>query len=301
MPQPIIPVPTFPNVPALPGVPPLVRSGLGAITSLFGPITGQANASGQFTGSVEGFLQLPSGQTLPVLAGLSGALDDTFNFSALLNVATGGLSGQVVGTIQGAVTLAGVVQGQVSAFVNQLTGNTEDLATDNPEVVAQAEPFVWGIYKDGEAILTGDAVATLDDSREFRIANYPMEQGAFQSYNKVEQPFMVELDLVKSGTVSERQTFLAKVDELLKSLDLVDVRTPEKTYLSVNVTRSTQRRQASRGANQLTVGVRLEQVRETAQTTYTNTKDPTGAATTNTGPVQAGPPGPTVPPDPGAA
>lgn len=300
MPQPILSVPPFPNVPAVPGVPALLRPAAGAVNVLTGALSGAYDSrTGQFTGAVQGLLLLSSGEAGPLLGTLRGVIDGNLNFAGLLS---GGIAGRAVGTFAGIINSAGVIQGTIQSVVSQLTGNVAGFAQQDAANGALAtEPFVWGIFdSSGSAVVVADSVAAVDTMQEQRIPAYPVEQGAFQSFNKVEVPFDVRLTLTKGGTVAERTAFLASLDAALASLDLYDVNTPEKTYTSVNVVMVSQRRTAQKGATMLTVDVGVQQVRATAQTAFTRTLDPAGAATTNTGAVQPATPPATVPDPPGA-
>lgn len=285
MPQPVIDVPPFPNVPAVAGVPPVLRSAVGAYNALTGAITGVRDAAtGEFTASIDGLLTMGTGQVGPILGTLRGVLDGSLNFSALLS---GGIAGQAVGTLAGVIGSAGTVSGTVTSLLSQVSGNLGGLGADTADTTVQTEPFQWGIFDSGgTAVVTGDSVEAFEEAKEYRVANYPLEQGAFESFNKVEVPQDVRLTFKKGGTLADRTAFLTSLDTALKSLELYDVLTPEATYTSVNIVHRDMRRTADKGATLLTVDVGLQQVRTTAQTTFTNSKDPSAAGTVNAGPVQ---------------
>lgn len=288
MPQPVIPVPPFPNVPNAPGVPPLLRAA-GVGNTIAGTITGVRDAAtGGFTAAVRGVVLLSTGQAGALVGTLRGVLDGAMNFSAALS---GGISGQVIGVMAGTIGAAGDLAGTITGAVERLTGDLSALGADSAGVSAQADPFQWGIFDaDGNAVVVGDSVEAFEEAKEYRVADYPLEEGAFESYNKVETPQEIRLTFKKSGTVAERAAFLTSLDTALKSLDIYSVATPEATYPSVNLVHRDMRRTAEKGAQLLTVDVGVRQVRTTAQTAFTNSKDPAGAATVNDGPVQPAPP-----------
>jgi hypothetical protein len=127
----------------------------------------------------------------------------------------------------------------------------------------------WGIFNaGGERVLEPDSVVAFERGVEYRISDYPIERGGFQSYNKVATPFEVRLTLTKSGSVADRQAFLNAVDDIQASLDVYDVATPEKVYVGVNVTRVSQSRTAQSGANMATVELLLQEVRQTVTVAY---------------------------------
>lgn len=299
MPQPVLSVPAFPNVPDAPGVPALLRSAAGAQNVLTGAFSGVLDpATGGFTGSIDGLLTLAAGQAAPLLGTLRGVLDESYN---LAGVMSGAVGGQVLGALTGVTLTGNALTGSIVSTVTQVTGNLSVLGQDSPTVAAETEPFRWGIFDSaGAPIVTGDTVVAFDVAREFKAATYPIEKGGFQSYNKVETPFDVRLTFTQGGTEADRTAFLASIDAALESLDLYDVATPEKTYTSVNVVHMDMRRTSDKGVTLLMVDVGLLQIRATAQTAFTNTANPAGAATTNTGAVQPQTPPAAVPDPPGA-
>lgn len=127
----------------------------------------------------------------------------------------------------------------------------------------------WGIFdKDGMRVLTPDSIVSIERGLEYRISDYPTEEGGFQSYNKVATPFEVRLTMAKGGTVEERTSFLNDLDQIHASLDRYDVSTPEKVYAGVNVTRVSQARTTQSGASMAVVEVLLQEVRQTVSVAY---------------------------------
>jgi len=298
MPQPIINVPEFPNVPFAPGVPPVLRDAAGVANLISGAISGVVDASsGQFTASIDGLLSLASGQAGPVIGTLRGVLDGSLNFSAAL---TGAIGGQALGVIAGAIGGGGVLQGTIAGVLQQVTGQLGALIQGEASVEAQAEPFQWGIFDaSGAPAVVGDSVVALDHRREYKISTYPLEKGAFEAYNKVEVPYDLELTITKGGTDADRTAFIASLEKAVKSLELYQVLTPEVTYTSVNVVGYQTRRTADKGATLMHFDISLQNVRTTAQTAFSNSKDPSAAGTSNSGPVQpVTPPAGTPPPNP---
>jgi hypothetical protein len=143
---------------------------------------------------------------------------------------------------------------------------------------AAANSTDWGIYdKSGSPVLKPDSIVSIERGAEYRISDYPVEQGGFASYNKVATPFEVRLTLTKGGSVAERSDFLNTLATLEASLDLYDVATPEHVYVGVNITRVSQSRSAQSGAGMAVVEILLQEVRETVSVAYTT-------ATTDTPP-----------------
>ncbi len=153
----------------------------------------------------------------------------------------------------------------------------------------------WGIYdENGNTILQSDSVSTVDYARDYQISDYPQEQGAFQSYNKVQVPFIAKLSFIIAAS---REAFLNSIEQAIASLNLVTVVTPEIRYPSANLVHYDYRRTASQGKTLIIVNVWCQEVRvvaNTAQATASNptgqdTASPNGADSTQSGNVQAAP------------
>lgn len=144
----------------------------------------------------------------------------------------------------------------------------------------------WGIYLKDKLVLEADSMKSIDYVQGSKISDYPQEEGAFQSYNKVATPYEVRVELTKGGNQRERAAFLTAVEKAAASLDLYDVVTPEKTYTSVNIERYSLRRTAGEGLGLITVDIWLVQIRNSAATAFTNTAQPSGAGAQNVGSVR---------------
>ena len=165
-----------------------------------------------------------------------------------------------------------------------------------PAGTAPATPSAsaWGIYLTGTAIpaLTADSVVSIEFKGEWRISDYPQEQGAFQSYNKVTVPFDARVMLAKGGTEADRAAFLEALDSIATatnadgSLAVYDVVTPERTYIGASVQRYDYRRTSREGVGLIVADVWLSQVRTAAAAAFTNTAAASGQDKQAVGVVQ---------------
>lgn len=155
------------------------------------------------------------------------------------------------------------------------------MTEDDPSVSRSAAPK-WGVFAHGsasEAVIEPDSIVTLEFKNDSRLSQYPQEDGAFQTYNKVATPFELHVTMTKGGTESDRAFFIAAVEENAQSLALLDVVTPEKTYLSVNISRINYRRSASSGLGLITVDIGFTEIRETVGNVFASSGiDPVVAA-----------------------
>lgn len=160
---------------------------------------------------------------------------------------------------------------------NILTRNLAALGIIEPE---------WGIFsRSGKSVVTADNVVSVEYRREWNISDYPQERGAFESYNKVETPFLIQIEFTAGGSLSNREALLKSIDAIAGNLKLYDVVTPERTYTKVNIERVNYSRRDGR-AGLLMVGVSLKEIRETSATELSQTKSASGSETKEGGQVQ---------------
>lgn len=170
------------------------------------------------------------------------------------------------------------------------------LSADAPGVYDTSTAPQWGLFDlSGNAVITADSVLGFEYKKTWKIPNYPQEQGAFATYNKVELPGEPRMVFTKAGSVADRTAFLAQVETVCASLDLYAAYTPEVQFGSVNPTSfNILNRTADQGATVLRVEILLEEVRltagqqfssSTAPASPTNTVQPSGQAQQNIGAV----------------
>lgn len=148
----------------------------------------------------------------------------------------------------------------------------------------------WGLFLRGFPVIFADNVVSFDFRQDWGLADYPLEQGAFETYDKVQLPFMIRLVFSKGGSVFERQAFVQSVLEAQQTLDLYDALTPEAVFRSVNIMHVDIRRTATNGVGLVRADVWCQQVRVTAQQEFSSTKAPQSSKLVNDGSVQPGEP-----------
>jgi hypothetical protein len=140
-----------------------------------------------------------------------------------------------------------------------------------------------------QEVANWDSVIKVDYRHEMKIADFPIERGAFASYNKVQVPFDIRISFAIGSGTMQRTEFLAQLERAVASLDMYVVVTPEAIYPQANLTHMEYSRESRRGLNLLVVDVWVQEVRISAGATFTDNtsgKSPTGAASTNVGSVQ---------------
>lgn len=182
--------------------------------------------------------------------------------------------------------------------IPSLLGKVANVTNTISLVVADAQLILgmfggpkWGIfYQNGSIALQPDSIIAVDFKREWLISDYPQEQGAFQTYNKVKTPTDLNVRMTKGGTEDDRANFLVAVAKLAGSLALVKVVMPDVTMTNVNILRFDFRRTSTNGIGLLTVDVALREIRVAPSPAFTNTAAPSGADPQNGGAVQPQPP-----------
>lgn len=146
----------------------------------------------------------------------------------------------------------------------------------------------WGVFSAGGArVLWPDSFLDIDYRNGSWQATYPVEQGGFASYNKVDTPFDVRVRMAIGGDQVSRAAFLTTVEGMLKTLDRFTVVTPEKTYPSASLVNYMYRRETKNGASMLIVELWFQEVRVNALSAYAAAKSPASANPVDGGTVQA--------------
>jgi hypothetical protein len=193
------------------------------------------------------------------------------------------------------------------------TTNIVMLAADAVAIIRLFRGPQWGLFANGVPLLIGDSVLAFDFRKEWRISDYPIEQGGFRSYDKIEVPFDVRITFAVSGSPSllsslipgaagwmapaNRTAALTALDAAAKSLDLITAVTPEAQYQNCNIVHYDYRREARGGTTLIRVDVWLVEIRIAPSPQFTETKTEAAADPASGGGVQATPlPPPPAPP-----
>lgn len=157
------------------------------------------------------------------------------------------------------------------------------LIADAVSSIASLFRTQWGAFKNGLPVILADNVVDVSMKQEWSLANYPIEKGGFETYDKVNSPFEVRVRFSTGGDVFARQALLRSVNAAGSSLDLFDVVTPEAVYSSVNLSHFDYQRTADRGAGMIVVDTWWMEIRQTAEASFTATKAASGAGAVNGG------------------
>jgi len=155
----------------------------------------------------------------------------------------------------------------------------------------------WGVYTlAGTEVFDVDSVVDLKITNKATVSDFPVEQGSFASYNKVNVPNAVKVRLAVGGQ-ARIAAFQAALANELGAPNLYNVATPTTVYLNVTLESYDYAQSSESGLNLLVVDLAMKEVREVSPAYTTvkipHPKNPTSASKSVNGKVQAqAPPAP---------
>jgi hypothetical protein len=162
-----------------------------------------------------------------------------------------------------------------TSSVNFPALNYQDIQPDAPLTVQPTGDPVWGIFgplPDSSTqlgISSGSTVTTtvlstfsVEWRRETKVSDFPLQNGSFATYNRVQMPSTPKVVLALDGSENDRATFLVALEAACLSTNLYVVSTPEYTFYGYALESYSYSRKASRGVTLLTVEVQLKEVRQ---------------------------------------
>jgi hypothetical protein len=146
----------------------------------------------------------------------------------------------------------------------------------------------WGIFFNGKLLIDFDGIQALSYTSTSTIPTHQIEKGSFSSYNKTFQPFTIPLTGIKTGSHEAISQTIFRLDELVRSIQLVTVVTPERVYKDCSVTSFSYTRDSNSGASILKCMVTLTEVIHRAEATsiQVSTKEKQATQTADTGRVE---------------
>jgi len=148
-------------------------------------------------------------------------------------------------------------------------------------------PPRWGLYgAEGQQVLVFDTFLGITFNRGGQISNFPVEQGGFSSFNKVDTPFEATIKLAHGGDSASRNVMLSVLERIVASTELYAVVTPEIIYSSANLVKYSYDRGERNGSSRLVVSLTLNEVRQTAALQSTAAREVSGVDQQSNGQVQ---------------
>lgn len=160
-------------------------------------------------------------------------------------------------------------------------------AGDLVNSIIGSEPVLWGVFDaNGKSIADFDSVVSMNYRNDTRVSDYPVENGTFASYNKVSDPFTIQVQLACGGNLSRRAAFQADLLAAVKSIKLYTVVAEDGTFNNCNLVSVDWGRSSQDGAHIVKAFCEFREIRQRGTTAFSQTAEPSGAATFNQGQVQ---------------
>lgn len=145
---------------------------------------------------------------------------------------------------------------------------------------------IYGIFFTGTATpaFEYDTFVEMKFDNKMKVSDFAVEQGSFATYNKVNHPYDIHVQIATSDTADGRHKLLIDLDDALKSVNRFDIVTADATYLNATLSQYTFARRKEHGWGKIIIDLHFLQVREVfAQ--YTNTRPAGGRGAKNGGQV----------------
>lgn len=144
----------------------------------------------------------------------------------------------------------------------------------------------WGVFfLNGKPALSPDSVKGFEHQANSSVADYPIEAGGFETFNKVSRPSESRVQMTIGSSSQARTDFLITCEELILSIQILNVVTPERVYKNVTLDHFDYRREDRNGASLITVDAWFREVRVQAPPGLVNTQSPSGADPASNGQV----------------
>lgn len=144
------------------------------------------------------------------------------------------------------------------------------LTADTPGLYQGFANPAWGIFLNGAPIVTAQQVTSMEFIQEYTESDFPLEQGAFETYDKVQVPFNVRFRFASGGAEADRTALLSSIQGIVGDLNFYDAVSPTAVYTSCNIIHQDYRRTATNGAGLITIDVWLREVRVAASGSTTS-------------------------------
>lgn len=185
--------------------------------------------------------------------------------------------------------------------VSSIQGVVAMVSTDLSFFNGQPAAVTWGVFDATtmKSVLDADSYLSFRGKGASKLVDFTIQEGAFETYDKVQIPGTLTLRISKAGSVSDRAALLAQVNALLASITKYLVVTPEQTYQNMNMEDFELIREDNKGAywfTQLDLNFREIRQQQAVYTTTTSAPDLSNAtAPSAMSPVNLGIAAPTVP------
>jgi hypothetical protein len=151
------------------------------------------------------------------------------------------------------------------------------ITSDAISLISSALGPAWGIFLNGVSIVDSDNVISMDARQEWVIADFPIEGGGFESYDKVLRPFDVRFRFSTGGSVAARSAMIQSIKAIAGDYNLYMFVAPDDVWENVNVSHFDYHRAAAQGNGLFSVDVWGWQIQLNTGGGLGNPSDPASA------------------------
>jgi len=146
------------------------------------------------------------------------------------------------------------------------------------------QPFDPSYSFTGSINISPDSVMEIEVSPDSEIMSHPIEQGGFESYNRVQQPIPIRLMLACRGKKMTRSEFLKALKSAREGTDLFTIATPDAAYQNMALKGYAYKQTAEHGAVTIWADTQWREARSTnVVVTSPPSAKPQGSTTSNLG------------------
>lgn len=167
--------------------------------------------------------------------------------------------------------------------------STSDSAT-TPTAATVPE---WGVFDAaGKPAFVVDTYMQIKPNDDVKVSTFPVEKGAFGSFNKVNIPNDVELVVSLGNDQAAMTELLSVLKTMINSTDLFTIVTPNESFLNMSLEKKNYSRTSKNGVSRLEVHLKFIEVREilpqftTVALPSKKVKNPASASTNEQGKQQ---------------
>ena len=131
----------------------------------------------------------------------------------------------------------------------------------------------------GKKVIQPDGPGEFEMKGDSSVSTYPVEEGGFQSYNKVLAPEDLNLSLLCGGQgPMSREAFLSACAKLKSDPVVIKLVTPDRVFPYVTCTGMSYKKSARSGVTLLSVSLTFKEVRVVATASFPKAKTDSGQA-----------------------
>lgn len=130
-------------------------------------------------------------------------------------------------------------------------------------MIDQLVSSAWSILDErGEQAVSFTSFLGMDCRNEGDALSYPVEEGGFVNYNKVQRPVGINVKLGVQGSEADFEQVLLRLEEFQRGAVTLSVGTPAHLYPNMTLTGCTYTRDREGGAAMLLLDLSFTEVRE---------------------------------------